>query len=188
MFRLLAMAALSWFIFAFILLHIVRTDLTLWHTTLSIYAVGPADWVLTIGFYAIALVQGMIACHGIEQRHSWRDYVVSGLLLLAALGAVLVAVFPYTIKLPHNTGAVLQLGLFPISLSLRTVWFRERSLRKTNTLLAVISMSCFLLLLLANPMRNLPFYSFGFIQKLEIICITLWLLCYSAVAFKRAGE
>ncbi|MDP2141445.1 MAG: DUF998 domain-containing protein [Gammaproteobacteria bacterium] len=174
-YRLLAVAAVGWFVFAFILLHIVRDDLSLWHTTLSIYAVGPADWVLTLGFYAIALAQAMIAFRDFERRRSTQDCVVPGLLLVAAAGAVLVALFPHDVKLPHNTGAVLQLGLFPISLLLRAFWLKEQRLQTFNAVLAVLCGGAFLMLLLNDVLRAYAFYSFGFFQKAEIICIAVWL-------------
>ncbi|GEM_PF-1913249 len=44
--RLLALLALAGFVAAFILVHFVRDDLSVWHTTLSIFAVGPAGWAL----------------------------------------------------------------------------------------------------------------------------------------------
>lgn len=178
-YRLLALAAVGWFMFAFVLLHIVRDDLSLWHTTLSIYAVGPADWVLVVGFYAIALAQVLIAYRGLERHRSMQDCVVAGLLLLAASGAILVALFPHDMKLPHNTGAVLQLGLFPISLLLRAFWLGERRLQTFNAVLAVLCGGAFLLLLLNDVLRTYAFYSFGFFQKAEIICITVWLWGYA---------
>ncbi|MDP1930049.1 MAG: DUF998 domain-containing protein [Gammaproteobacteria bacterium] len=178
-YRLLAVAAVGWFFFAFILLHIVRDDLSLWHTTLSIYAVGPAGWVLNLGFYAIALAQAMIACRGFERRRSMRDCAVAGLLLVAAGGAILVGLFPHDMKLPHNTGAVLQLGLFPISLLLRAFWLKEQRLQTFNAVLAVLCAGAFLLLLLNDVLRTYAFYSFGLFQKAEIICIAVWSLGYA---------
>lgn len=178
-YRLLAVGAVGWFIFAFILLHVVRDDLSPWHTTLSIYAVGPAGWVLTLGFYAISLAQAMIAYRGFERRRSIQDCVVPGLLMLAASGAILVALFPHNVKLPHNTGAVLQLGLFPVSLLLRAFWLRERKLQTFNAVLAVLCGAGFLSLLLNDVLKTYALYSFGFFQKAEIICIAVWLLGYA---------
>jgi hypothetical protein len=177
--RSITIVAIGWFVIAFVLLHIVREDLSLWHTTLSIYAVGPAGWVLKLGFYTIALAQGLIAYRDLKLGHSWRDRFTAVLLLLAASGAVLVASYPYTSKFPHNTGAVMQLGLFPLSLLLRAFWLKERTLGKFNSVMAVLCSGGFLLLLLNDLLRDYEFYSFGLFQKGEIVCITVWLLGYA---------
>src|SRR5690606_15265350 len=47
-YRTLTVTSALVFCFAFVLVHIVRDDLSLWHRTLSIYAVGPAGWVLLV--------------------------------------------------------------------------------------------------------------------------------------------
>ncbi|NQV70414.1 MAG: DUF998 domain-containing protein [Pseudohongiella sp.] len=174
----LAVIAALWFCFSIILLHYVRDDLSLWHTTLSIYAVGPAGWVLTLGFYSAGISQALIAYRYYQLRSSTGDLLTIGVLVLAAVGAILVALFPYPIKLPHNTGAVMQLGLFPLSLLLRVVLRRDDSLW---TFSATIALLCSLgfLLMLGDGMKIFDLLSFGFIQKAEIICIALWLLFYS---------
>ena len=51
--RHLALGGVLFFCFAAILVHIVRDDLSIWSRTLSIYAVGPAGWVLTLGFFSL---------------------------------------------------------------------------------------------------------------------------------------
>lgn len=174
----LAIATALWFCIAFILVHFVRDDLSVWHTTLSIYAVGPAGWVLTLGFYAIATTQLLIAHRFYQLRQSTADLLVMALLVLAALGAVLVATFPYTIKLPHNTGAVLQLGLFPLVLVLRVLLHRDDVLWTFSTVMAALCTLGFLLMLW-DGLDILDLVSFGLVEKAEIICIALWLLFYS---------
>lgn len=177
-YRSLATGAALFFCFAFVLVHIIRSDLSLLHTTLSIYAVGPAGWLMTLGFYAIALTEFLIAYRFFQLRQSSSDLVVITLLTLAAIGAVLVATFPYTVKPPHNTGAVLQLGLFPIFLLLRVWLHREDVLWKFSAVMALLCNLCFLLMLW-DGLDIYNFVSLGLVEKAEIICIALWLLCYS---------
>ena len=174
----LALLAAVWFCFSIILLHYIRDDLSLWHTTLSIYAVGPAGWVLILGFYAVAISQGLIAYRYYQLRSSRGDLLTIAVLLLAAVGAALVALFPYTIKLPHNSGAVMQLGLFPLFLSLRVVLHRDDVLWAFSTTIALLCTLGFLLML-GDGLKFYDLFFFGFIQKAEIICIALWLLFYS---------
>lgn len=181
-YRLVAVFAAAYFCFSFLLLHIVRDDLSLWHTTLSIYAVGPAGWVLTLGFYAIALTQCLIAYRYYQFRRSRGDLVTAGTLALAAFGIMLVALFPYTIKQPHNIGAVLQLGLFPVSLSLRVILRRDDVLRIFSLIVALLCNLGFLLMLTDGVVEQ-DLYSLGFVEKAEIVCIALWSLCYSWFAF-----
>ena len=176
--RILAVDAVLWFFFSFFVLHYVRDDLLLWHTNLSLYAVGPSGWVLTVGFYAIAVTQFLIAYRYYQLRRSAGDLVTVGLLVLAAAGAVLVALFPYTIKLPHNSGAVLQLGLFPLALLSRVLLHRDDVLWRFSASMALLCNLGFFLML-ADGVEIVDLYSFGFVQKAEILCIALWLLCYS---------
>ncbi len=177
-YRYLAVVTALGFCFSFVLLHFVRDDLSLWHTTLSIYAVGPAGWVLNLGFYSIATTQFLIAYRFFHLRRSTGDLVTIGLLVLAAIGAVLVAWFPYTVKLPHNTGAVMQLGLFPLFLSLRVVLHRDDVLWTFSAVMALLCSLGFLLMLW-NGLGIYDLFSLGIVEKAEIICIALWLLCYS---------
>lgn len=178
LYRSLAIATALCFCFAFVLVHVVRDDLSLWHTTLSIYAVGPAGWVLTLGFYAIAITQLLIAWRFYQLRQSTADLLIVNLLALAAIGAVLVATFPYTVKLPHNTGAVLQLGLFPVFLLLR-VWFHRQDVLWTFSAVMAAFATIALLLLLWEGLDIFDLVSFGLVEKAEIIFIALWLLVYS---------
>jgi hypothetical protein len=178
LYRTMAVAGVLWFCFAFILLHIVRDDLPLWHRTLSIYAVGPAGWVLTLGFYSIAGTQMLIAFRLYQMRQSAGDLLAVALLTLAAIGILLVATFPYSIKLPHNTGAALQLGLFPLFLLMRVILHRDDTLW-TFTLVCAMLSSAFFLLLLWNGQTNYDLGSVGMAQKSQIIVNTLWLLVYS---------
>ena len=137
-YQCLAVVTALCFCFAFILLHTVRDDLSLWHTNLSIYAIGPAGWVLTLGFYAIATSQCLIAYRYYQVRRSTGGLITAGLLLLAAVGAVLVALFPYTMRLPHTIGAVMQLGLFPLSVLLRVILHRDGVLWFFSTVIALL--------------------------------------------------
>ena len=178
LYRSLAIATALCFCFAFVLVHVVRDDLSLWHTTLSIYAVGPAGWVLTLGFYAIAITQLLIAWRFFQLRQSAADLVIVTLLALAAIGAVLVATIPYTIKLPHNTGAVLQLGLFPVFLLLR-VWLHRADVLWTFSAVMAALSTIALLLMLWEGLDIFDLVSFGLVEKAEIIFIALWLLVYS---------
>lgn len=178
LYRGLAVATALWFCVAFILVHVVRDDLSLWHTTLSIYAVGPAGWVLTIGFYAIAITQLLIAWRFFQLRQSTTDLLIVALLVVAATGAVLVATFPYTIKPPHNTGAILQLGLFPVFLVLRVWLHRDDVLWTFSAVMALFCTTGFLLMLW-DALDILDLVSFGLVEKAEIIFIALWLLVYS---------
>lgn len=178
LYRTMALAGVIWFCFAFILLHIVRDDLSLWHRTLSIYAVGPAGWVLTLGFYSIAVTQFLIAFRLWQLRRSAGDSITVTVLVLAAIGILLVATFPYPIKLPHNTGAALQLGLFPLFLLLRVILHRDDPLWRF-TLVCTLLSSAFFLLLLWNGETDYDLGSVGMAQKSQIIVNTLWLLVYS---------
>ncbi len=45
--------------------------------------------------------------------------------------------------------------------------------------MAVLCTACFVLLLLNDLLRDYAYYSFGFFQKTEILCITVWLIGYS---------
>ncbi|MBC52441.1 MAG: hypothetical protein CMQ34_01245 [Gammaproteobacteria bacterium] len=177
-FKNLAFACALSFCVAVIVVHLVRDDLSMWHRTLSIYAVGPAGWVLTLGFYAIALTQCLIACRLYQLRRSVGDALTAAVLVLAAIGIVLVAIYPYPIRLPHNTGAALQLGLFPAFLLLHWVWRRDDPLRRF-TLVCALTSAAFLLLLVWNGETDYNLGTTAMAQKLQIMVNTLWLLVYS---------
>lgn len=177
LYRTLAFTLALCFCFAFILVHIVRDDLSLWHRTLSIYAVGPAGWVLTLGFFSIAGTQMLIAFRLYQLRQSAGDVLAIAVLVVAALGILLVAIFPYSIKLPHNTGAALQLGLFPLFLLLAAL--RRDDPLWTFTLVCATFSSAFFLLLVWNGQTDYNLGSVGMAQKSQIIVNTLWLVVYS---------
>jgi len=176
--RNLALTGALWFCLAFVLVHIVRDDLSLWRQTLSIYAVGPAGWVITLGFFSIAGTQMLIAFRLYQLRQSAADVLAVGLLAVAALGIVLVAIFPYHIKLPHNTGAALQLGLFPLFLLLRAAWHKDEPLWRFTLICALLSTS-FFLLLMWNGETDYNLGTTAMAQKAQIIVNTLWLVVYA---------
>lgn len=167
------------FCFAVVLVHIVRDDLSLWHRTLSIYAVGPAGWVLTLGFFCIAGTQLLIARHLYQRQESAGDRLAVALLVIAAIGIVLVAVFPYSVKLPHNTGAALQLGLFPVFLLLRAARRPRDETLSTFTRVCAALSTTFFLLLLWNGQTDYNIGPTATAQKAQIFINTLWLLVYS---------
>lgn len=177
-YRSLTITSVLVFCFAFVLVHIVRDDLSLWHRTLSIYAVGPAGWVLTLGFFSIAGTQLLIAFRLHQWRQSTGDLLTVAVLVLAAIGILLVAIFPYPIKLPHNTGAALQLGLFPVFLLLRATLRRDDPLG-TFTLICATLSTAFFLLLIWNGQTDYDLGSVGMAQKAQIIVNTLWLVVFS---------
>lgn len=178
LYRHVALACTLVFCFAFVVVHIVRDDLSLWHRTLSIYAVGPAGWVLILGFFAIAATQFMIAFRLWQWRKSPGDMLAVSVLVLAATGILLVAIFPYPIRLPHNSGAALQLGLFPVFLLLYGARRRYDPLRSFTLVCALLSTALFLLLIW-NGETDYDLGSVGMAQKSQIIVNTVWLLVYS---------
>jgi hypothetical membrane protein len=178
--RHLALTGVLWFCIAFVVVHIIREDLEPWRRNLSLYAVGPAGWVLTLGFFSIALTQFLIALRLYRFKRSASDILSCLLLATAALGIVLVAVFPYTIKLPHNTGAALQLGLFPLFLLMRAFMHRDEPLWRFTAICAALSTS-FFLLLVWNGETDYNIGTTAMAQKAEILVNTLWLLVYSWV-------
>lgn len=177
-YRNLAFACALWFCVSVIVVHIVRDDLSLWQRTLSIYAVGPAGWVLTLGFYSIALTQFLIAFRLYQLRRSKGDLLTVAVLLLAAIGILLVAIYPYPIRLPHNSGAALQLGLFPAFLLLHWVWRRDDPLRRFTLVCGLLS-AAFFLLLVWNGETDYNLGTTAMAQKCQIFVNTLWLLVYS---------
>jgi hypothetical protein len=182
-YRKLSFALALCFCITAIWVHVVRDDLSIWHRTLSIYAVGPAGWVLTLGFFSIAGTQFLIACRLYALRQSMGDRVAAAVLGLAALGILLVAIFPYQSRLPHNSGAALQLGLFPVFLWLRvlltrTPQHRQVSLRRFTFICALLSTAFFLLLIL-NGETDYNLGTTAMAQKAQIVINTLWLLVYS---------
>ena len=177
-YRYLAFGAALCFCVAVIVVHVVRDDLSLWHRTLSIYAVGPAGWVLTLGFYAIATTQFLIALRLYQLRRSAGDSLTAAVLVLAAIGILLVAIYPYPIRLPHNSGAALQLGLFPAFLLLHWVWRRDDPLRRFTLVCALLSVA-FFLLLVWNGETDYNLGTTAMAQKCQILVNTLWLLVYS---------
>ncbi|MDO9476649.1 MAG: DUF998 domain-containing protein, partial [Pseudohongiella sp.] len=166
------------FCFAVVLVHIVRDDLSLWHRTLSIYAVGPAGWVLTLGFFCIAGTQLLIARRLYQLQQTAGDRLAVVLLFIAAIGIVLVAVFPYPVKLPHNLGAALQLGLFPLFLILRAAQHRDTPLSTVTRVCAALS-TAFFLLLVWNGQTDYNIGPTATAQKAQIFVNTLWLVVYS---------
>lgn len=178
--RHIALTGVLWFCFAVILVHLIRDDLSIWRRTLSMYAVGPAGWVLTLGFLSIAMTQFLIAFRLYQFKRCASDTVSSLLLATAALGIVLVALFPYTIRLPHNAGAALQLGLFPLFLLLRATLHRNQPLRRFTALCAALSIG-FFLLLVWNGETDYNIGTTAMAQKAQIFVNTLWLLVYSWV-------
>lgn len=177
-YRYLAFGAALWFCVSVIVVHIVRYDLSLWHRTLSIYAVGPAGWVLTLGFYTIALTQFLIAFRLYQLQRAAGDLLTVAVLVLASIGILLVAIYPYPIRLPHNSGAALQLGLFPAFLLLHWVWRRDDPLRRFTLVCGLLSVACFLLLVW-NGETDYNLGTTAMAQKCQIFVNTLWLLVYS---------
>lgn len=177
-YRHVALACTLVFCFAFVVVHIVRDDLSLWHRTLSIYAVGPAGWVLILGFFAIAVTQFVIAFRLWQWRQSAWDILTVAVLVVAAIGILLVAIFPYPIRLPHNSGAALQLGLFPAFMLLYVAPRRYDPLRRFTLMCGLLSTALFLLLLW-NGETDYDLGSVGMAQKSQIIVNTVWLLVYS---------
>lgn len=180
LFRHLALTGALYFCVAFILVHIMRDDLSIWRRTLSIYAVGPAGWVLTLGFFSIAMTQFVIAFRLYQWRQSAGDVLSVILLVMAAFGILLVAIFPYQIRLPHNAGAALQLGLFPVFLLLRAALHRDEALSTCTRVCAVLS-TAFFLLLVWNGETDYNLGTTAMAQKAEIIVNTVWLVVYSWV-------
>lgn len=189
LYRNITFASVLWFCFTFIVVHIVRDDLSLWRQTLSIYAVGPAGWLLTTGFYSVALTQLLIAYRLFQLRQSAGDLLAVTLLVLTAVGVVLVAMFPYTIKTPHNIGAAMHLIFFPLFLWLRVWLHRNDALWTFSVVVAVLS-TVALLLLIWNGETDYNVGTSAMAQKAEIIVIALWLLVYSwhLPASRRAGD
>jgi hypothetical membrane protein len=167
------------FCFAVVLVHIVRDDLSIWHRTLSIYAVGPAGWVLTLGFICIAGTQLLIARRLYQLQESAADRLAVTLLVIAAIGIVLVAIFPYPVKLPHNTGAALQLGLFPVFLLLRAARRPRDEALSTFTRVCAALSTIFFLLLVWNGQTDYNLGPTATAQKAQIFVNTLWLAVYS---------
>ena len=176
--RYFALGGALYFCFACILVHIVRDDLSPWNRTLSIYAVGPAGWVLTLGFFSIALTQLLIAFRLYRLRQLTGDLLAVAALAVAALGILLVAIFPYPIRLPHNSGAALQLGLFPLFLLLQVALRRDDPLRRLTFVCALLS-TAFFMLLLWNGGTDYDLGTVAVAQKAQIIVNTLWLVVYS---------
>jgi hypothetical protein len=177
-YRYLAIATALWFCISFVILHIVRNDLPLWNTTLSIYAVGPGGWLLTLGFYSIAINQLLISRRLLQRENSAGDRLAIVTLVLAAIGALLVALFPYTEKIPHNIGAAMQLLLFPLFLWFRVLLLRDTLLRSLSAFIAILCGAGVLLLLL-DGFDIYPSIPMGLVEKSVIVCIATWLLCYS---------
>lgn len=176
--RNLALAGALFFCLAAIVVHLVRDDLSLWHRTLSMYAVGPAGWLLTLGFFAITGTQLLIAFRLFQQRQTGVELSAVILLSVAATGILLVAIFPYQIKLPHNTGAALQLGLFPVFLWLQSQAHRGETLWSFTRLCAALS-TAFFLLLVWNGETDYNLGTTAMAQKGQIMVNTLWLAVYS---------
>lgn len=182
-YQYLAFALALCFAISAVLVHVIRDDLSIWHRTLSIYAVGPAGWALTLGFFSIAGTQFLIACRLYALRQSTGDRVAAAVLATAALGILLVAIFPYPIRLPHNSGAALQLGLFPVFLWLRGLLTRSAQQRqvplKQFTLVCAVLSTSFFLLLIWNGETDYNLGTTAMAQKAQIVINTLWLLVYS---------
>lgn len=174
----LTFALVMWFGITAVVVHIVRDDLVLWERNLSIYAVGPAGWLLVSGFYAIALAQILIALRLHQLRQSAGDLLIVFLLAMAAFGVTLVAYYPYTIRTPHNLGAAMQLGLFPIFLWLRVFLHRGDALWRFTLLMAVLSSSTFVVLVW-NGETDYNIGTTALAQKSEILVNSLWLLVYA---------
>jgi len=177
-YRTLTFTLVLGFCLAAVLVHVVRDDLSLWHRNLSLYAMGPAGWVMTTGFYAIAAAQLLIALRLFQWRRSTADLLMIALLVLAASGVVLVAYFPYTIKTPHNLGAAMQLILFPLFLWLHVSLHRDHLLWRFSVLMAVLSTAA-CLLLIWNGETDYNVGTTAMAQKAEIMAIALWLLVYA---------
>ena len=177
-FRILTVTSALFFCLAFVMVHIIRDDLSIWRRTLSIYAVGPAGWVMTLGFFSIAATQFLIAFHLYQSRRSVGDTLAVTLLVLAAMGILLVAIFPYHVRLPHNTGAAMQLGLFPLFLLLRAALHKDDPLWRFTMVSAVLSTS-FFMLLVWNGETDYNVGTTAMAQKAEIMVNTLWLVVYA---------
>lgn len=178
LYRRLTFALVLWFGITAVFIHTVRPDLVLWERNLSIYAVGPAGWLLVSGFYAIALAQLLIALRLYELRQSAGDLLIVFLLTMAAFGVTLVAFYPYAIRTPHNLGAAMQLGLFPIFLWLWVFLHRGDALWRFTLLMALLSSSTFVVLVW-NGETDYNIGTTALAQKSEILVNSLWLLVYA---------
>jgi len=169
-----------------ILIQVLRPAVDPLEATLSMYAVGPYGWLLTLGFLCLALAVVALAL-GIRRTlyTGARNETGILLLLLLALGVSIVATFPTDIPGAnhtaagwlHNVGAYLVFFSFPfVALSLSRVFGKDRRWRpvyRSSWILFLVYSALLIITLLIFE----GFYAtgyFGAFQRCLILLILIW--------------
>lgn len=179
-----------YFAMTVVLAHLLKPDLNLFSDALSLYALGDSGMLLTTGFYAIAINQGLLALLLLSYDNN-RHRIPAILLLLSAMGALLVAYFPTQAnptdlisRLPHITGAIMQFLFFPLALIsiIHSSTTRYSIYTKVTAYLSLLLFCILLLIFFVPEFRDFAY--FGILEKLNILIITSWLIYYPARQIK----
>jgi hypothetical protein len=169
------------FLFSFILVQILKKDLSLTDNFISHYAIGKYSSIITLGFffYSLSLIS-LSLCYLISNI-----YFCFILILLSGLGMLIVSIFPtdYINSKPtligklHFIGAIIYYGfiLLGIIFSLMSL---KSILLKYYTIINICLMSILLTLLglFTYNSKLIRFKIKGLIQKLYIIFAIIWII------------
>jgi len=181
----IALICAIWFAISSIYLQIIRTDLDIVKDALSLYAIGSGGFILETGFYSIGITQILIAFMLFKKNAGKKASATA--MFLAGLGAVIVGVMPthvepvdIIVKLPHVIGATMQFVFFSIAVLLLSKNLCSDGFRRYTISTGIITTMLFILILfLFIVSSKIEINFFGFVEKLEIYAINLWLMAIS---------
>lgn len=189
---LLSFVLAVFFSLTFVIAHVVTDNLAPLSNTLSHYALEEHGYIVELGFYAIGLSQLLLAFLLFSHIKTERLPLASIFLLLAGLGAIIVASFPtlpapasLVSRLPHITGAMMQFSLFPLAALMLSRKLPVGPFKTYSQLTGIIAAVLFIVMLalfLSLSMKDFAY--FGLIEKIDILVINFWLILLSFMLYK----
>ncbi|MGH8293830.1 MAG: DUF998 domain-containing protein [Gammaproteobacteria bacterium] len=177
----LALIGVLYFFLTSAVVQFLRPDYSVMGTPLSFYLLGPYSGWLHGAFYAlaVAIVLLAIACYIGSQPHA-RSAAPLTLFMLGAAGVVVTAVFPTdtTSHLTrhgtiHVAGAIVAFLCVSVAMLLQSWRFRQDARWRPRFRAAMELAVCEFVVLWWYALLHFP--ARGFMEKLTILLILLWL-------------
>lgn len=189
---LLSFVCAIFFTLTFVIAHVVTDNLNPLAKTLSLYALEEHGFIIELGFYAIGLSQLLLAFLLFSHIKTKRLMSGSLFLLLAGLGAIIVATFPtlpapasIISRLPHIVGAMMQFFFFPLAALTLSRKITNSAFKTCTQLTGIVTTVLFvimLILFLSPSMKDFSY--FGLIEKTDILVINFWLILISFILYR----
>ncbi len=180
------------FLIAFILDHILRSNLSVLSSFVSEYAEGDYGWIMTVGFLSLGISQLFLIAALLQNLAASKTSIItfgvwcSGLFLVAIFPADLPGEQPSIAGIIHNIAALLAFINIGIAMIEWGFTFRKnknwQSMVKLSWFFGIISISLFIIFLLSPPSFS------GLAERVLIIWDILWLLLVIRVLFSAVDS